>query len=131
MNTTVAVIGATGHLGGKIVKALIEKGSYIRAIVRGNTEDKKTEHLRKSDVEIIKADMSNKEELTTALIGVSVVVSALQGLRDVIIDTQSNVLQAAVDAGVPRFIPSDYSVDYTALTEGENRNFDLRRVFYT
>lgn len=75
--------------------------------------------------------MSNKEELTTALIGVSVVVSALQGLRDVIIDTQSNVLQAAVDAGVPRFIPSDYSVDYTALTEGENRNFDLRRVFYT
>jgi hypothetical protein len=30
---------------------------------------------------------------------------------------------------VPRFIPSDYSIDYTKLPKGSNRNLDLRREF--
>ncbi|WP_316934292.1 NmrA family NAD(P)-binding protein [Hymenobacter sp. AT01-02] len=44
-------------------------------------------------------------------------------------DTQTRLLDAAVAAGVPRFIPSDYSADFTKLPEGSNRNFDLRREF--
>jgi hypothetical protein len=32
---------------------------------------------------------------------------------------------------VPRFIPSDYSIDFTRLSPGENRNLDLRRDFHT
>ncbi len=36
---------------------------------------------------------------------------------------------AAVAAGVPRFIPSDFASDYTKLAPGDNRNFDLRREF--
>ncbi len=131
MNTTVAVAGASGNLGGRIVNALLEKGAQVRAIVRNSTtEDNKLEKLRQQGVEVIKADMANKAELTLALKDVSVVISALQGLEDVIVDTQSILLEAAVAAGVPRFIPSDYSVDYTKLPEGENRNFDLRREFY-
>jgi len=30
---------------------------------------------------------------------------------------------------VPRFIPSDYSEDFTKTTPGDNRNLDLRREF--
>jgi hypothetical protein len=51
------------------------------------------------------------------------------GLRDVIVDAQTLVLEAAVAAGVPRFISSDYSTDFTQLPEGANRNFDLRKEF--
>jgi hypothetical protein len=47
----------------------------------------------------------------------------------VIVDTQTVVLDAAVAVGVPRFIPSDFASDFTKLTPGENRNFDLRREF--
>ncbi len=131
MNTKIAVAGATGNLGGRIVKALLEKGADVRAIVRNSTDDDdKLEKLRQQGVEIIKADMTNKGKLTSALKDVSMVISALQGLGDVIIDTQSTLLDAAVAAGVRRFMPSDYSVDYTKLAEGENRNFDLRREFY-
>jgi hypothetical protein len=131
MNTTIAVAGATGNLGGRIVKALLEKGAHMRAIVRNDTTDNdKLEELRQKGVEIIKTDMTSTAQLASALKGVSIVISALQGLADVIIDTQSNLLEAAIAAGVPRFIPSDYSVDYTKLPEGENRNFDLRREFY-
>jgi NAD(P)-dependent dehydrogenase (short-subunit alcohol dehydrogenase family) len=131
MNTTIAVAGATGNLGGRIVKVLLEKGAHVRTIVRNNTDDNdKIEKLKQQGVEVIKADMNNKTELTSALKGVSMVISALQGLEDVIIDTQFTLLEAAVAAGVSRFMPSDYSVDYTKLSEGENRNFDLRHEFY-
>jgi hypothetical protein len=62
--------------------------------------------------------------------GAACVVSALQGLRDVIVQTQGVLLDAAIEAGVPRFIPSDYSIDFTKLAPGENRNLDLRRDFH-
>jgi len=48
----------------------------------------------------------------------------------VIVDAQAALLEAAVRAGVPRFIPSDYSIDFTRLSAGENRNLDLRREFH-
>jgi nucleoside-diphosphate-sugar epimerase len=54
----------------------------------------------------------------------------LSGLREVIIDTQKVLLYAAIAAGVPRFIPSDYSLDFTKFSYGENRNLDLRREFH-
>ena len=39
------------------------------------------------------------------------------------------LLDAAVEARVPRFIPSDYCIDYTKLTRGNNRNLAVRREF--
>jgi hypothetical protein len=62
--------------------------------------------------------------------GASCVVSALQGLREVIVETQTALLDAAIAAGVPRFIPSDYSIDFTRFPAGQNRNLDLRRKFH-
>jgi hypothetical protein len=48
----------------------------------------------------------------------------------VIVGTQTALLDAAVAAGVPRFVPSDFSTNFTKLPVGENRNFDLRREFH-
>ena len=58
-------------------------------------------------------------------------VSAFQGLRDFIVDAQEQLLAAALTANVPRFIPSDYCVDFRSQPDGENRDFDLRRQFHT
>jgi hypothetical protein len=58
------------------------------------------------------------------------VVSPLQGLRDVIVEAQTVLLDAAIKADVRRFIPSDYSIDFTKFPPGENRNLDLRRDFH-
>lgn len=57
-------------------------------------------------------------------------VSALQGLRDVIVEKQTVLLDTAVKAGVARFIPSDSSIGFTRFPPGENRNLDLRRDFH-
>jgi hypothetical protein len=34
-----------------------------------------------------------------------------------------------VNAGVPRFFPSDYAIDFTKLPHGTNRNLDFRQEF--
>jgi hypothetical protein len=129
MSTTVLVAGATGNLGGRICNALLDSGAEVRAIVRSSTNNEKVEKLAQRGVQVIRVDMSDVSELTQACVGVSCIISALQGLRDVIVDAQSILLDAALAAGVPRFIPSDFSSDFTKLPVGTNRNFDLRREF--
>jgi NmrA-like family len=131
MNKIILVAGATGNLGNKIVNALLGKGAEIRAIVRRETNHEKIAELEQKGVKIFVVAMNNKSEIAHACKGVHCVVSALSGLRDVIIDTQKNLLEAAIEAKVPRFIPSDYSIDFTNLVHGENRNLDLRREFHT
>jgi hypothetical protein len=131
MNKIILVAGATGNLGNKIVNALLEKGVEVRAIVRRETNPEKIAQLEQKGVKIFMVDMTNKSEIANACIGVHCVVSALSGLREVIIDTQKTLLEAAIEAKVPRFIPSDYSIDFTNLVDGENRNLDLRREFHT
>jgi hypothetical protein len=131
MNKIILVAGATGNLGNKIVNALLGKGAEIRVIVRRETNQEKIAELEQKGVKIFIVDMNNKSEIAHACEGVHCVVSALSGLRDVIVDTQKTLLEAAIEAKVPRFIPSDYSIDFTNLVDGENRNLDLRREFHT
>src|SRR4051812_33269818 len=126
MQKLILVAGATGTLGQKICRELVKQKVHVRAIVR---EGSKIEALEKLGIEIIKINLYDEQELTNACKGVSCVVSALAGLRDVIVDTQAKLLHAAIAAGVPRFIPSDFSTDFTLMPSGENRNFDLRKEF--
>ncbi|MBD2093314.1 NmrA family NAD(P)-binding protein [Microcoleus sp. FACHB-1515] len=130
MKPTVLVAGGTGNLGERIIKALIARGAEVRAIVRKGSKPEKVEYLTELGAKVITVDLSNAEELKQACQGASCVVSALAGLHDVIVDSQTKLLDAAIAANVPRFIPSDYSSDFTKLPEGENRNFDLRKEFH-
>jgi nucleoside-diphosphate-sugar epimerase len=130
MGKIILVAGATGNLGERIINALLGKGAEVRAVVRSGSDIGKLNKLEKSGVKIFKVNMLNVKEISNACIDVSCVVSALAGLRDVIIDTQKVLLDAAISAGVPRFIPTDFSLDFTNLNEGGNRNLDLRREFH-
>ena len=129
-DSTIVVAGATGNLGGRIVRALVERGANVTALVRQGTTPDRLERLQQLGVTIASVDFSSPSQLTLACSGASCVVSALQGLRDVIVETQSVLLDAAAKAGVPRFIPSDYSIDFTKFPPGENCNLDLRRDFH-
>ena len=131
MNKTILVAGATGNLGGRIVDALLEQGANVRAVVRAESSLGAGGRLREKGVEIKQANFSDVSEVAGACAGADCVVSALSGLREVIIDAQKGLLDGAVAAGVPRFIPSDFSLDFTELAVGKNRNLDLRREFHT
>jgi nucleoside-diphosphate-sugar epimerase len=128
---TIVVAGATGNLGGRIVRALVKRGAGVRALVRQGTARDRLERLQEIGViTIASVDLSSPSQLAAACSGASCVVSALAGLRDVIVEMQSVLLDAALKAGVPRFIPSDYSIDFTRFPAGANRNLDLRRDFH-
>jgi uncharacterized protein YbjT (DUF2867 family) len=77
----------------------------------------------------VEADYEDAASLRRACEGASCVVSALNGLEPVMLGMQGKLIEAAVAAGVPRFIPSDYSLDFTKTRPGDNRNMDLRRAF--
>ena len=121
--------GASGDLGSRIAKALIARGAVVRALVRKEISSTERDRLVGLGATLAAADVADVDSVAAACEGVACVVSALNGLQDVILDRQGVLLDAAVKAGVPRFIPSDYSADFTRTQPGDNRNFDIRRAF--
>lgn len=105
----VVLAGASGKLGTAIAASLSERGAPFRALTR--------------------ADFADDATLRRAVASASCVVSALAGHRDVIVDLQTRLLDAAVAGGVPRFIPSDFSLDFTKIPPGSNRNLGWREEF--
>ena len=125
----IIVAGATGNLGRRITRALLQQGADVVALVRHGSASGKVEALRILGATVAEVDFSRPATVARACSGASCVVSALSGVREVILDAQTSLLDAAVEAGVPRFIPSDYCIDFTRLPPGSNRNLDWRREF--
>ncbi|KAL1897419.1 hypothetical protein Sste5346_004155 [Sporothrix stenoceras] len=127
----VVIAGATGAMGKLIAAELRKRDMLVKALVRPGTAAAKTDSLVKlGGVSIIEADLADVPTLTRELAGARTVVSTLQGLGDVIHTAQGTLLSAAVAAKVSRFIPSDFSLDFTKTQPGTNRNLDLRREFH-
>lgn len=123
--TPIVLAGATGDLGGRIAHALAGRGAIVHALVRkGARHD-----TLPPGVTVVAVDFADPACLAAACAGAACVVSAVNGLAEVVLGLQTRLLEAAVAAEVPRFIPSDYSIDFTKTTPGRNRNLDLRRTF--
>ena len=78
---------------------------------------------------IVEGDVMQPETLLPLCEGVDVVVSAI-GNNEVTVPGQKNLIDAAKQQGVKRFIPSDYSVDYRKLDYGDNDNLDKRKEVF-
>lgn len=126
----VAVAGAAGKLGALITTNLRARNVSVKALVRPNTSPSRTASLRTAGAVIAEADTNDVHALKAHLRGATVVVSALNGLEDVMLGSQKNLLDAAVAVQVKRFIPSDFSLDFTKTKPGSNRNLDFRREFH-
>lgn len=127
----IVVAGATGALGLLLVYHLRQRGATVRALVRPTAyQSAEADSLRLQGAQVIAVEYAHAAALAQSCAGATCVVSALSGLRPVIVEAQTQLLTAAVAAGVPRFIPSDFSADFTRLPAGANRNFNLRREFH-
>jgi uncharacterized protein YbjT (DUF2867 family) len=126
---TIIVAGATGQLGQQIVAHLPQPGITVKALLRKGSQAGDLVGLQKKGLVITEVDFNDHDALVQACAGGACIVSALNGVADVMIGVQTQLLKAAIEAGVPRFIPSDYCIDYTKLPAGSNRNLDLRRRF--
>jgi uncharacterized protein YbjT (DUF2867 family) len=118
MTRTIAIAGASGWLGQKIAAAVLDAGASPRLLLRGGEHHPKAAHLAPlvaRGAQIVPADLSEPASLGTALAGADVIVSALQGGPDTIIDGQRALAAAGKAEGVVRIFPSDFAVDFSAI----------------
>ena len=125
MPQTILLAGATGMLGSRIAAHVLERpDARLRLLVR-KLDDPKLKALE--GAERIEGDLADRGSLDRATQGVDVVVSAVQGGREVIVYGQLALAQAARRNGARRILPSDYALDLFKATPGESPSYDLRR----
>ena len=109
----VVVAGATGNLGSKIVKALIDEGAEVTAMVRALSNRSKLEEMGVKNFVI--GDMMDKDSLKEALStshGFDSIISSAAGYTrhskgdSKTTDTlgYQNLVDAVKTAGIPRFV---------------------------
>lgn len=125
----VLLAGASGMLGGAIADVLLaEPGVELRILLRPGASGRPgVQDLMRRGAQPVEGDLSSPASLTSATDGVDVVVSAVQGGRDVIVDGQVALATAAAANGVGRILPSDFALDLFRAPPGEHATFDLRR----
>ncbi len=129
MTGPIVLAGGSGDLGGRIAAAFGRRRVTFHALVRPGTSVPVRARLEAAGATVVEVDYNDASALRGACAGAACVVSALNGLEPVMIGMQGALLDAAIAAGVPRFIPSDYSLDFAKTRPGDNRNMDVRRTF--
>lgn len=106
------VVGATGVVGREVCRLLREQGHDVRGLVRTSSDPSVVEALRANGVETAVGDLKSPESLRDACKGIEAVVSTAtaissqtdDSLTAVDRDGQLALIDAAVDAGVERFV---------------------------
>ncbi len=132
MTTTVLLAGSTGMFGSRIAHHLLaESDIALRLLLRapvplGSAKARAVDALTARGALVVVGYVTDPPSLDAATAGVDVVVSALQGGPEVIVDGQIALAEAAVRAGVRRFLPSDFAIDLFSAPEGAPQS-DMRR----
>jgi len=104
------VTGATGLLGSHIVEQLRKRGQPVRVLVRRGSD---RAWLETQNVEFVEGDITEPESLQRACAGADVVYHSAAKVGDwgpwedfqrITIDGTRNILEAAIAAGVRRFV---------------------------
>ena len=127
MKQHVLLVGATGMLGRQIARQFLDRpDTHLRLLVR-SASAAALKPLLDRGAEVVEGDLSDPRSLDRATRGIDVIVSAVQGGREVIVDGQVALAQAGKRNGVRRILPSDFALDLFKATPGEHAAFDMRR----
>jgi len=106
----VAIIGAGGNLGPAVVKALVDAGFNVTALSRiGSTSS------IPSGIQVHKTDYDSPTSLAEAFKGQDAVVSTIATGA---LAQQQKIIDAAVKAGVKKFIPSEFGINTQNISGG-------------
>jgi uncharacterized protein YbjT (DUF2867 family) len=123
------VVGATGHLGQEIVRALRGQGHDVHALVRPATraDPGKMKTLAAAGATIHEGDLRDPGSLVQACRAVDNVVCAIGSFQ---IGDEGGLVEAVREAGVKRFIPSDFGLDPRAAGPGASALFDAKAAVH-
>ncbi|HJR63600.1 MAG TPA: SDR family oxidoreductase [Gemmatimonadaceae bacterium] len=104
----ILVVGATGSLGGRIVRMLLERGEAVRALTRSSNN---AAPLRDAGAEVVVGDLKDLASLERACQDADVVIATASAsktgddsIENVDLHGNQNLIDAAERAGVRHFI---------------------------
>ena len=131
MAQTVLLVGATGMFGSQIARHLLDQpDARVRLLLRtteGADKHPVVAPFLDRGAAIVAGDLGDRDSLDRATRDVDVIVSAIQGGAEVIVEGQVALAEIGTQNGVRRILPSDYALDLFKATPGEHMMFDLRR----
>lgn len=99
----ITILGASGKIGLRLTKALLERGHEITALVHS----KGLEGIDSEKLHSVKGDIHNLSDIEKAIAGSEVVVSTLGSWgtksKDIVSSATKNVVPAMETAGIKRF----------------------------
>ncbi|QBC45426.1 NAD(P)-dependent oxidoreductase [Iodobacter fluviatilis] len=100
----IAIIGATGYVGSKLLAEALERGHQVSALVQNI--DKLPSH---TSLTAVKANVNDEAALTAQLAGHDIVISAFSGhaagdVYQYFVDGFTHILNSVKAAGVARFL---------------------------
>ena len=121
----ILVVGATGHLGRELVKACSQQGHEPHALVRPATrkDPEKMHLLQAAGATLHEGDLTDYDSLLRACRSADIVISAVGGMQ---IGDEGALVKAVKEAGVQRFVPSDFGLDPAAAGPGSCVLFDAK-----
>jgi len=118
---TVLVTGATGFVGGAVVRHLLQRGLSVRCLVRDRRKAEGPAGLR-PPVELRVGDTADPVQLRGALDGVDLLLNCAglnsfwepdrQAFRRINVEGTRNVMLAAIDAGVKKVVHVSTAMAY-------------------
>ena len=127
---TILVTGGAGFVGSNVIEKLVQQGKRVKAMVRPGSADKVKLRLGKfgDKISVVEGDVRDRKSLPRLMEGVSAVVHTVAismekgdaTYEEVNFQGTINVVDAAVDAGVKRFVfisqnGADSSIKYRFL----------------
>lgn len=119
---TIALFGANGQIGRCILRALLHCSQQSFELIAFVPPNESSKLSQTPNLKVKEFDATNikRDELAAALKGVDVVVSALNGKA---LESQVGIQDAAVDADVKRFYPSEYGFHHIYQRPGDTAGY--------
>ncbi|MGZ4417585.1 MAG: SDR family oxidoreductase, partial [Gaiellaceae bacterium] len=111
------VVGATGNVGGSVVRALRDQGKPVRAMVRETSDPERVRSLEEVGAEVVRGELRDPDSLKRACAGTTTVVSGATAITALGTDSitavdgdgQLSLVDAATGTGVDHFIYVSYT----------------------
>lgn len=130
----ILVTGGTGFIGGRVVEKLVQEcNASVRVMLRNFA---RALHIARYPIELVYGDMNELGQVTAAAEGCDIIVHCAYGSsgddatrRSANVLGTKNVLDAAVRAGVKRFVHLSTVQVYGPLSDGDLDETKARRYF--